>query len=127
MAPITVRFGPTYERDLKRASLGDETAAELQTTWDRINTAFETNPSYPSVHQAGTAIVRNNREVYKMRVADPKRNEGKSGSYRLIYWWREQSRELIGLYFYHNLKRKTSLKKKSRQHANGSFLGPPRA
>jgi len=101
LAPITVRFGPTYERDIKRASLGPKTTAELQEAWDGIVAAFETNSNHPSEMTAGTAIPKNNREIYKIRVADPDHNAGKSGSYRLIYWWRAETRELIGLYFFH--------------------------
>jgi len=69
--------------------------------WDGIVAVFETNCSHPAEMTAGTAIPKNNREIYKIRVADPDHNAGKSGSYRLIYWWRAETRELIGIYFFH--------------------------
>jgi hypothetical protein len=81
---ITIRSRPTYERDLKRAKLGKLTAVELTGIWAGILAEFTVNPHNPAVPKAGTAIPRNNREIYKIRVGDPDRNRGKQGSYRLI-------------------------------------------
>jgi mRNA-degrading endonuclease RelE of RelBE toxin-antitoxin system len=102
---ITIRSGPTYERELRRAKLGKLTAVELSDIWAGILVEFTVNPQNPAVPKAGTAIPRNNREIYKIRVGDPDRNKGKQGSYRLIYWWRSKERELIGLFFYHKSER----------------------
>lgn len=102
---IIIRSGPQYERDLKRANLGKQTAAELADTWAGILAECTANPEYPAVQRAGTAIQRNNSEIYKIRIADPDRNVGKSGSYRLIYWWRRKERELVGLFFFHKSER----------------------
>ena len=97
---IRCRFGPTYVRDLKRAGLGQKTEDELGEAWEEIVSAFKANSSHPEESKAGTAIPKNAREIYKKRIADPDRNRGKSGGYRLIYWWRETEREIVGLYFY---------------------------
>ena len=102
---IIVRFCPKYESDLKRANLGKQTATELADTWARISAECTANPKYPAPQRAGTAIQRNNSEIYKIRIADPDRNVGKSGSYRLIYWWRREECELVGLFFYHKSER----------------------
>lgn len=98
---ITIRLGPTYKRDIDNAKLGAATQQELQDTWNGILKAVCENPEYPNRAGAGDPIPKNNREIYKIRVADPSRNVGKSGSYRLIYLWRRVEKELVGLLFYH--------------------------
>ena len=99
-ARVRLRFGPTYERDLKRAKLGSKTSTALKESWDEIQAEFTVNPQNPSISLVGTPIPGNNREIYKKRVPDPDKNRGKSGGYRLVYWWRDTRRELVGLLFY---------------------------
>ena len=41
-----IRYAPTYDRDLKRAELGQETALLLSATWDDILAAVIENPDF---------------------------------------------------------------------------------
>jgi mRNA-degrading endonuclease RelE of RelBE toxin-antitoxin system len=108
---ITIRSSTTYERDLRRANLGKLTAAQLADTWAGVLAEFAANPQNPAVSKAGIAMQHNNREIYKIRMADPDRNKGTQGSYRLIYWWRSNERELVGMFFYHKSDREDVPKK----------------
>jgi mRNA-degrading endonuclease RelE of RelBE toxin-antitoxin system len=109
--PIQIRFSPTYEKDVKRAGLGAETARLLSLTWAEILAAVNENLEYPQVARAGDPIPRNNREIYKLRMADPSRNKGARGSYRIIYWLRRQQRELVALHFYHKSEKENVVQK----------------
>ena len=106
-----IRYAPTYDRDLKRAELGQETALLLSATWDDILAAVIENPDFPDVQRAGDPIPRNNHELYKLRVADPSRNKGSRGSYRLVYWIRRHERELVGLFLYHKSEKEDVIQK----------------
>ena len=118
---ITIRSASTYERDLRRAELGNLTAAKLKAVWADIQAEFTDNPLNPSVPKAGIAMQHNNREIYKIRAADPDRNRGSQGSYRLIYWWRSEQRELVGLFFYHKSERE-DVPKNEIEAARKAFL-----
>lgn len=121
---ITIRLGPTYKRDIRKAGLGAATQQELNDTWDGILRAVSANPGYPDVALAGDPIPQNNREIYKIRVADPSRNVGKSGSYRLVYWWRRDKRELVGLFLYHKSERE-NVAQKEINTARSRYLASP--
>ncbi len=99
-ADITIRFGPTYNRDLKRLNLRDASQHKLEDAWDGILKAVRENPEIPNPYFAGDPIPRNNREIYKLRVADPDHQRGTQKGFRLIHWWRRTERELVGLYLY---------------------------
>jgi len=97
---ITISYGPTYNRNLKRLNLREATQQKLDKAWNEILTAVRENPDIPDPYFAGDPIPRNNREVYKLRVADPDHSRGAQKGLRLIYWWRRTERELVGLYLY---------------------------
>lgn len=78
---------------------------------------------HPPQSEAGTPIPRNNREIYKIRVADPDRNRGKSGGYRLIYWWRREEREIVCLYLY-SKSEKENVTQKEIESARKAFIEP---
>jgi hypothetical protein len=99
-ADITIRFGPTYNRDLKRLNLRQASQQKLDEAWRQILMAVRENPDIPNPYFAGDPIPRNNREIYKLRVADPDRSRGAQKGFRLIHWWRRTERELVGLYLY---------------------------
>jgi mRNA-degrading endonuclease RelE of RelBE toxin-antitoxin system len=98
---VKISYARTYERDIKHASLGEKTSQAVDEAWAGVVAAVRDNPNYPDVSRAGTPLPRNKSEVYKLRIPDPDRNTGKSGGYRLIYWWRRAERELVGLLFFH--------------------------
>lgn len=99
-AEITIRYGPTYDRDLRRLNLRPASKRKLEEAWAEILNAVRENPDIPNPYFAGDPIPRNNREVYKLRVADPDRSRGAQKGFRLIHWWRRSERELVGLYLY---------------------------
>ncbi len=61
-------------------------------------------------HRAGDPIPGNNLEVYKLRIADPDRNTGKRGGYRLIYLWLRVENRLAGLFFYRKSQKEDVVK-----------------
>lgn len=108
---ITIRCGPTYARDLKRLNPRGASQQALADAWDGILAAVTKNPEIPDPYFAGDPIPRNNREIYKLRVADPDNKRGSQGGFRLIHWWRRQERELVGLYLYPKSEKEDVLQK----------------
>ncbi|MDO8433265.1 MAG: type II toxin-antitoxin system RelE/ParE family toxin [Candidatus Binatus sp.] len=96
---------------MKRAKLGSKTSTALKESWNEILSEFRANPSNPSIPLAGTPIPGNNRQIFKKRIPDPDKNRGKSGGYRLIYWWRTAEAELVGLLLYHKSEKEDVTKK----------------
>jgi mRNA-degrading endonuclease RelE of RelBE toxin-antitoxin system len=118
---ITIRYGPTYDRDLKRLNLQKASQEKLDEAWNDILKAVRGNPEIPDPYFAGDPIPRNNREIYKLRVPDPDHQRGAQKGFRLIHWWRRAERELVGLYLYPKSE-KEDVTQKEINSARSAFL-----
>lgn len=120
-ADITIRYGPTYERDLKRLRPREASQQALADAWNGILKAVRENPEIPNPYFAGDPIPKNNREIYKLRVADPDNRRGVQGGFRVIHWWRRAERELVGLYLYPKSE-KENVTQEEIKRARSAFL-----
>jgi mRNA-degrading endonuclease RelE of RelBE toxin-antitoxin system len=120
-ADITIRYGPTYSRNLKRLKLKAASQQKLDEAWDEILKAVRENPEIPNPYFAGDPIPRNNREIYKLRVGDPDHQRGAQKGFRLIYWWRRTELELVGLYLY-SKSEKEDVTQREIDSARSAFL-----
>jgi hypothetical protein len=98
---ITVRLGPTYERDLRNLRLDTLTLHEIQITIREIKAALAENPGNPDRVRAGLPYPRDHHETWKRRIGRPGVNMGKRGALRLAYWWRRSRNEIVLLRLYY--------------------------
>ena len=98
---LTVRLGPTYERDLRNLRLDALTLREIETTIREIKVALAENPGNPDRTRAGLPYPRDHHETWKRRIGRPGANMGKRGALRLAYWWRRPRNEIVLLRLYY--------------------------
>jgi hypothetical protein len=98
---ITVRLGPTYERDLRNLRLDALTLREIETTIREIKVALAENPGNPDRIRAGLPYPRDRHETWKRRIGRPGASMGKRGALRLAYWWRRPRNEIVLLRLYY--------------------------
>jgi hypothetical protein len=121
---ITVRVGPTYQRDHDRLSPDDETQKAIDATILDIIAALSENPNNPDKTRAGKPFARDKHQTWKRRISMPGSNMGKRGALRLAYWWRRTEREIVLLYLYYK-RDKADLLQKEIDDAKKRFTRTP--
>jgi mRNA-degrading endonuclease RelE of RelBE toxin-antitoxin system len=121
---ITVRFGPTYQKDLRNLHLDPITLREIENTVREIIAALRENPGNPDKVRAGLPYPGDRHETWKRRIGRPGASMGKRGALRLAYWWRRPQNEiaLLRLYYKRNLQ---DLPQKEIDKAKSAFLAKP--